>query len=191
MDIQKSYSKKDEEIRVTLEILFNQLFLFVGENGSGKSTTIKLISRVIFPTKGGIENQFQKIVYLPDKRSYPKLLKVKTYLRFYLGKSVKEEQINFFIKRYHIPNKFIGKLSKGMLQKLGIVQTILFEGDLYLFDEPTDGLDTDSIVLFKEDIQDMLKKNKTVIISTHNKALFKEIKPRIYHFKQGGCYEKR
>ena len=78
-----------------------------------------------------------------------------------------------------------------MLQKLGILQTILNDGDLYLLDEPTDGLDVHSIRLFKEDIYKLLEKKKTIIISTHNKTLYKDLKPRIYTFKEGIAYEKK
>ncbi len=125
---------------------------------------------------------------MPDKRSYPKLLKVKTYLEYYLGKN---NSIETWLERYDLPNKTIGSLSKGMLQKLGILQTILNDGDLYLLDEPTDGLDVHSIRLFKEDIHKLLEKKKTIIISTHNKTLYKDLKPRIYTFKEGIAYEKK
>ncbi|MDE7264437.1 MAG: ATP-binding cassette domain-containing protein [Anaeroplasmataceae bacterium] len=192
-EIRKRYHKDNGIVKVNLTIEPNHLYLFIGENGSGKSTTIKLISKVIFHSKndGFIMNHFHKMVYLPDKRAYPKLLRVKTYLRYFLDKSLKEEQIAFYMNRYHLPNKAIGALSKGMLQKLGILQTILLDGDLYLFDEPTDGLDGDSIRIFKEDVKGMLNENKTIIISTHNQTIFKDLKPMIYRFKEGICCEKK
>ncbi|MDE6656921.1 MAG: ATP-binding cassette domain-containing protein, partial [Anaeroplasmataceae bacterium] len=133
----------------------------------------------------------KKIIYLPDKRSYPKLLTVETYLKYYLPSTCRKEDILFWMDRYHLPNKKIGSLSKGMLQKLGILQTILHAGDLYLFDEPTDGLDAESIQLFKEDIEKMIEEKKTVIVSTHNKLLYKDLKPIIYHFKEGICNAKK
>ena len=189
-EIRKAYPHNRGIVQVSLTINAEQLYLFVGENGSGKSTTIKLISRVIFHKReeGNLQNTFIRIIYLPDKRSYPKLLKVKTYLEYYLGKN---NSIETWLERYDLPNKTIGSLSKGMLQKLGILQTILNDGDLYLLDEPTDGLDVHSIRLFKEDIHKLLEKKKTIIISTHNKTLYKDLKPRIYTFKEGIAYEKK
>lgn len=189
-DVKKSYHHDRGLIRANLIIEPETLSLFVGENGSGKSTTIKLISRVIFNSsrEGKIMNDFKRMIYLPDKRSYPKLITVETYLRYYLSTSA---DLNFWMNKYHLPNKKIGGLSKGMLQKLGILQTILSDGDLYLFDEPTDGLDKESIQMFKEDIKDLLKQKKTIIISTHNKLLYKELKPNIYHFKEGTCDAKK
>ncbi len=193
MEIQKKYHKNRGLIHVSLSIFPGELYLFVGENGSGKSTTIKVISKVIFKDKnmGTISNDFKRMVYLPDKRGYPRLLTVKTYLEYFLEKVPKNLVLEAWLERYCIPNKKIGSLSKGMLQKLGILQTLLTEGDLYLLDEPTDGLDVESIRKFKEDILQLLQKKKTIIISTHNKALLKEVKPIIYTFKEGICYEKK
>lgn len=191
-EVRKRYHKDQGIKNVNLTILPEHFYLFVGENGSGKSTTIKLIAQIIFhsSTEGKIENNFKKMIYLPDKRSYPKLLTVTRYLEYFLDRSIEPNQLKTILSRYSIPNKKIGGLSKGMLQKVGIIQTILSDGDLYIFDEPTDGLDSESISLFKEDIKKMLDEKKTIIISTHNKQMYKELKPKIYHFKQGNCYEK-
>lgn len=192
-EIRKRYHHDQGLKNINLTVLPENIYLFVGENGSGKSTTIKLISHVIFHSQrdGKITNQFKKIVYLPDKRSYPRLLTVKTYLTYFLEKKMSSKLLDTWLEKYQIPNKKIGGLSKGMLQKLGIIQTLLSEGDLYLFDEPTDGLDTDSIHLFKEDLMNLLNQKKTIIVSTHNKQIYKELKPKIYHFNKGVCYEKK
>lgn len=192
-EIRKNYHHDRGLIHVNLTIEEEQLYLFVGENGSGKSTTLKLIGRVIFNSTrdGKMVNDFKRMIYLPDKRSYPKLLNVFTYLKYYLPLIQDKKAILYWMERYHLPNKKIGGLSKGMLQKLGIIQTILSTGDLYLFDEPTDGLDVEAIQLFKEDIQNLLKNKKTVIISTHNKAMYRDLKPIIYLFKEGICNAKK
>ena len=192
-EVKKSYHHDRGLVNVNLTIEPESLYLFVGENGSGKSTTIKLISHVIFNSvkEGRIINDFKRMIYLPDKRSYPKLLMVKTYLEYYLPNKPNDKDLDFWMNRYHLPNKKIGSLSKGMQQKLGILQTILNTGDLYLFDEPTDGLDAESIQLFKEDIKDLLIQGKTIIISTHNRLLYKDLKPVVYHFKEGICNAKK
>ena len=192
-EVKKNYHHDRGLVQVNLSIEPENLYLFVGENGSGKSTTIKLISHVIFNSSkdGKMINDFKRMIYLPDKRSYPKLLTVETYLKYYLPITPSDKELESWMNKYHLPNKKIGTLSKGMLQKVGILQTILNAGDLYLFDEPTDGLDTEAIHLFKEDIKELLSQKKTVIISTHNKLLYKELKPIIYHFKEGICNVKK
>ncbi len=188
-EIKKLYSNQSGISKVNLTLLPAKLYLFLGANGSGKSTTIKLISRIIFLRSGDghIENTFKKIIYLPDKRSYPKLLKTKTFLSYYLGSTVSKQEIMRAMEEYHVPDKLIGTLSKGMLQKLGILQTILSQGDLYLLDEPTDGLDQYSITLLKQSIARMVEEGKTVVISTHSRQQFKELKPICFTFREGVC----
>ena len=192
-EIRKSYHHNRGPLQVNLSIHPGQFYLFVGENGSGKSTTIKLISKVIFNGKkdGRMYNDFKQMIFLADKRSYPKLLTPRVYLNYYLATKTPTSKIQEYLERYQIPNRRIGSFSKGMLQKLGIVQTLLSVGDCYLLDEPTDGLDVESIRLFKEDIRGLVEENKSVIISTHNKKIYKELNPHIYTFKEGICNEKK
>lgn len=187
--VEKNYHQDRGLKSINMTIQKGTLNLFVGSNGSGKSTTLKLIGHVIFHKKqqGTIINQFERMIYLPDKRSYPKLLKVKTYLNYFLEKKIEDAKLAYYLDRYQLPDKPIGGLSKGMLQKLGILQSLLSEGDLYLLDEPTDGLDKASIELFKEDLLLRLKENKTFIISTHNRNLFRDLKPIVFTFKEGVC----
>ena len=190
-DVSKRYKNHFALKNININIEKGKLYLFVGENGSGKSTTIKLISKVIFNNSGGIiENNFEKIVYLPDKCSYTKLLNVKTYLSMYLSKSTNINKIEEKMKEYHLENKMIASLSKGMLQKLGILQIILSNADLYIFDEPLNGLDKVSTQKFKSDIKKLIENEKTVIISTHSRMLFRDLTPNIIKFKGGLVNEK-
>ncbi len=190
-DVSKRYKNHFALKNININIEKGKLYLFVGENGSGKSTTIKLISKVIFNNSGGIiENNFEKIVYLPDKCSYPNLLNVKTYLSMYLSKSTNINKIEEKMKEYHLENKMIASLSKGMLQKLGILQIILSNADLYIFDEPLNGLDKVSTQKFKSDIKKLIENEKTVIISTHSRMLFRDLTPNIIKFKGGLVNEK-
>lgn len=192
-EVKKLYRKKSALNRVNLTIKKGNLYLFIGENGSGKSTTIKLIAKIIFNNKneGLIINEFDKIVYMADKRSYPPLLKVKTFLSIYLNVKENNSKIDEWLKKYNLENKRIIELSKGMKQKVGIIQTLLTEGDLYLFDEPIDGLDKESIEIFKADLKEMLNFGKTIVISSHNKIIFRELKPITYKFDSGYCNEKK
>ena len=190
-DVSKRYKNHFALKNININIEKGKLYLFVGENGSGKSTTIKLISKVIFNNSGGIiENNFEKIVYLTDKCSNPNLLYDKTYLSMYLSKSTNINKIEEKMKEYHLENKMIASLSKGMLQKLGILQIILSNADLYIFDEPLNGLDKVSTQKFKSDIKKLIENEKTVIISTHSRMLFRDLTPNIIKFKGGLVNEK-
>lgn len=189
-EVSKKYKSKFAVKNINISIEPSNIYLFIGENGSGKSTTIKLISKVIFTNEYSIfSNEYKRIVYLPDKRNYPKLLTTYDFLRYYLNVNI--DEIKKYLARYDLANKTIGSLSKGNIQKLGIIQIILSDGDLYLFDEPTDGLDKKSIETFIDDLKLLLMNNKTIIISTHNKALYKDLKPVIYKFESGICNERK
>ena len=143
------------------------LYILRGINGSGKSTIIKIISGIIFKSKGKIENDLS-VSYLPDKFIMPKLMKVKDYVIEITNKNIYKELINY----YQLPlNKRIGDLSKGNLQKLGLLQLFYNDSDCYLLDEPLDGLDDFARNLFKEKIKEKLDLNKIIIISLHDEFI--------------------
>ena len=190
-DVSKRYKSKYAVKSININLEKGKAYLFLGENGSGKSTTIKLISKIIYTKEYNIfENTFDKIMYLPDKRSYPKTLSSFEFLRYYLT-NIEDRKIYEYMERYGLANKLIGSLSKGNMQKIGIIQMVLSEGDLYAFDEPTDGLDTQSINLFIDDLEVLVSKGKTIVISTHKKTLYSDLKPIIYKFNEGVCNEKK
>lgn len=151
----------------------NGLYLFIGINGSGKSTTLKIISKLINPTNNNYKISNGKVAYLCEKfelgnQKVLKFLKsVKQFNKSNL--KIKEE-----VKKWNIPNKYIANLSKGNKQKCGILMMMLANADIYLFDEPTDALDQKSIGLFTTFIHDLVDKNKTVLIATHEKEYFKD-----------------
>ena len=85
-DVSKRYKSKFAVKSVNINIENGHLYLFTGENGSGKSTTLKLISKIIYTNEFSIfKNDYKKIMYLPDKRSYPKTLKSYDFLKYYLS----------------------------------------------------------------------------------------------------------
>ena len=176
-EVAKKYNSKYAVKNINLTIEPHNLYLFIGENGSCKSTTIKLISKVIFTSEYNIfENKFKKIIYLPDKRNYPKLLTTFDFLKYYLN--VKTDIINDYLLKYN-----------GNIKKIVILQIILSEGDLYIIDESNDELNKNSINLLIEDLKKLLINNKTIIISTHKKTIYNELHPIIYKFETGTCNE--
>jgi ABC-2 type transport system ATP-binding protein len=190
-DVSKRYKNKFAVKSININIENGKVYLFVGENGSGKSTTIKLISRIIYTNEFSIfKNEYKRIMYLPDKRNYPKTLSSLDFLKYYLVNQDLKKIEEYMIK-YELPNKAISSLSKGNMQKVGIIQMVLSDGDLYAFDEPTDGLDNESISLFIEDLKELVSKGKTIVISTHKKNLYSDLKPNIYKFEDGVCNEKK
>ncbi len=166
------------------------LYLFHGPNGSGKSTVLKIMSQMIYKSSGDYEVQ-EVISYLPDKFLLPKLMRVKSYVKsiFRLYRVV--DKPLEVLEKYQIPNKRIKELSKGNLQKLGILQIFSIPAKIYILDEPLDGLDDFAKKLFKEAITEVIHRGGIVIMSLHNRGYLNDLHPRVYEMKDGGCYEKK
>ncbi len=174
---------------VNLEIEAPGLYVIYGVNGSGKSTILKIIGGIIYKNDGKLIRE-GSISYLPDKFSMPKLMRVLDYLKIVADRSYLDK-IEAIMLDYKLPNKYIGSLSKGNLQKVGIIQALLNKSDIYVFDEPIDGLDDNSKKIFKRDIMEILLDNKIVLMALHNKTFFNDLKPTIFDIKDGNVYEKR
>ena len=185
--IEKRYKSHMVFSNITYTFNEGNLYILQGVNGSGKSTLLKLISGIIYKSSGQM-TLGEKISFLPDKFSMPRLLKVNSYLKIlFKDKNIIDKELSIF----QIPNKRIGDLSKGNLQKLGILETLLFDADIYLFDEPLDGLDDYAKHLLKDRIKEKLKENKIVILSLHNKTFFNDLAPITLDMKEGSFYEKK
>ena len=187
INLTKKYSKKTALDTVNINIDEGSLVLFVGENGSGKTTALKIISSIEKLEKnddGKIENTYKKISFLPDKCSYPSFLNAADFISNYSSCN-DVDVIKDKMKLYNLPNDKIKNMSKGMIQKLGVLANVMKKSDLYLFDEPIDGLDDISRLNFKKDITKLLKEGKTVVISTHHRLFFKGMNETVYKFENG------
>lgn len=180
--VYKKYKKQEVLNDLSFKIGNNDLTLLIGRNGSGKTTTIKLILKMLEITKddsGSIINDFSSISYFPEKFSLPSLMKSHDFLYIYFNGEISKSDIDHYIKRYNLLNKYMCNLSKGMMQKVIIIKTLLEESFLYIFDEPLNGLDDESRLLLKEDINELHKNNKSILISTHEPDFFNDISTKI------------
>ena len=188
-NVNKSYKKN--VILKDISISFKSgLYIIQGVNGSGKSTLLKIISGIIYKNSGKIHKDI-RISYLPDKFSLPKLMRVNSYLYNFINDNDKKKICNEIMNKFQIPNKLLGNLSKGNIQKVGIAQVLLYQADCYIFDEPLDGLDSDMKKIFKLEIEKLICNKKIVIISLHNKSLFNNLSPILINIRDGECDEKR
>ena len=189
-NVEKVYSNNVALKNISVSIEEGKLYVLTGANGSGKSTLIKILSNVIFKTSGTIDLS-GTISYLPDKYMLPKIMRtdefIKDILRLYKLK-IKPEDI---LERFLIPNRSIGSLSKGNYQKLGLFLAFYNDSDIYIFDEPLDGLDAFAKKLFKELVSEKINQNKTIIVSLHDKSLLSDLNPIVYEIKDGVISEKK
>jgi len=162
-----------------------EIFGYLGPNGSGKTTTIKLLLGLIFPSSGsmkilgssriGAPSIRKNIGYLPEGAYYPDFLRGEEVLRFY-GQlyglerhDLKRRMDNVLelVGMQHARSRLVRGYSKGMRQRIGLAQALLSDPQILILDEPTTGLDP----IARKEIRDILVRlrdeGKTLFISSH------------------------
>lgn len=200
-DLSKQYAKNLPYAlnNLNLSVKQGEVFGFLGPNGAGKSTTIRLLLNFIQPTKGSatilgtdIAKDSvairSKVSYLSgDFKAYEKMTG-KQFLDYMssLASPKSKKYISELARMFDISlSKKIGDLSKGNRQKLGIIQAFMTDPDLYILDEPTDGLDPLKQEVFYDLVRQNKKRGKTFFISSHNLAEVRKICDRVAIIKDG------
>jgi len=162
-DLSKVYGKYEAVKNLQLEVPRGELFGFLGSNGAGKTSTIKMMTGLLEPTKGTVKvagiNIWQdpleakkRIAYVPDQPNlYPKLTGWE-YLQFIASVfripnkkfQVKAEELLHIFSLTNRVDELIESYSHGMKQKIAICGALIHEPDVLFLDEPTVGLDPNS-----------------------------------------------
>lgn len=161
-NINKKYGNKVIFKGATFEFEPGIYFLF-GQNGAGKSTLFKIIAGIDTNYTGTVEGS--NVFYLPEKLTLPKELMTYELINQY--SKINDSMGNFLelAINYNLENKPIRRLSKGMIQKVGIIISLLDKYDVILYDEPLEGLDEASIKQFFTDLKGL--KKTIIIMSIH------------------------
>ena len=182
-NVSKSFGKRKIIDNLNLEVEEGEIYGFLGPNGSGKTTTIKMILRLINSDSGEIKvngydtkKQFEKamecigaIVENPDLYKYMSGIdNLKLHARI---RNIDEKRINEVLEMVGLKDRAkdkVGKYSLGMKQRLGLALTLLHNPKVLILDEPTNGLDPAGI----KQLRDILKKisheeNVAVFVSSH------------------------
>lgn len=174
INVCKKYKNEVVLKNVNYQFLKGKRYLLIGSNGSGKSTLIKLILRINNIDNGVINVYSNSISYIPEKNYFPSFGKIRDY--FNNIKDIRKFDSDLFIELTKIfnldINKKISQLSKGQLQKVLLIQGLVFNSELIILDEPLNGLDKSSQnVLFC--LLNKMQENKTIIICTHYPDFYK------------------
>lgn len=191
--IVKEYDKKVILNDIDLTIEQGRTAAFIGHNGCGKSTLLKIIAGLVRPTKGTVcLEKGLMIHYVPEH--FPKMnLTVMRYLT-YMGKLEKLNSTELETRIYGLAEEFfvshmlnipMKHLSKGSLQKIGVIQAMIKEPDILLLDEPLSGQDVMSQQVFIQKIKEMQKHNVTILMSCHEPYLIDAIADEVYEFAEG------
>lgn len=199
-NISKKYGRKkvvDALTDLELSVSKGEIFGFLGPNGAGKSTAIKCLMNLIKPTHGNIllfgESNLelhsrQQVGFLPENPSFYDYLSASEYLDFinnifnsiekqdYLKR--KDDLLKKF-KLFEHKDRYIRSYSKGMVQRVGIAQTLIHDPQLLIWDEPMSGLDPLGRALVKEQMLELKAQGKTIFFSTHITADVEEVCDRV------------
>lgn len=180
----KTYGTLKAVDALSLTVPRGTVYGFIGPNGSGKTTTLRMILRIIHPDSGHIrvlgedatagDAANDRIGYLPEERGLYRKMLVGEVLEFYAGlKGLKNarEDIRRWLDRLQLPGvekKKVEAMSKGMAQKIQFIATVLHRPDLVILDEPFSGLDPVNMDVIKDAVLELKKNGATVIFSTHD-----------------------
>ena len=181
---------------LSLDVKKGEIFGLLGPNGSGKTTTIKLLLGLLFPSAGTMTvlgksasdvKKNERIGYLPEESYLYKFLNAEETLDFYgrlfnIPASVRKRRIGELIdlvKIGHARKRALKEYSKGMTRRIGVAQCLINDPDLILLDEPTSGLDPIGTREMKNLILELRKQGKTIILCSHLLADVQDVCDRI------------
>ncbi len=167
---------------LSLHVPEGSIYGFIGPNGSGKTTTIRMIMNILYPDSGTIRvfgriagpDTSDMIGYLPEERGLYRKMKIRDLLRFYgelkQGKDVKKE-VDHWLERFDLADragKRVETLSKGLSQKVQFIAAIVARPGLIILDEPFSGLDPVNADALRDAVLDLREEGATILFSTHD-----------------------
>jgi len=189
-----------------LEIRRGEIFGLLGPNGSGKTTTIKLILGLLFPTSGRAlvfgkdasdVAKNERIGYLPEESYLYKFLNAEETLDFYgrlfdMPATLRKQRVDQLIERVGLNwarRRQLKEYSKGMTRRIGLAQALINDPELVVLDEPTTGLDPIGTREMKDTILELREQGKTVLMCSHLLADVQDVCDRIAILYQGELKE--
>ena len=187
-NLQKYYKNRKVLDIKYLHFEKGKAYLLCGANGSGKSTLVKSILKII-DYQGNISINTKKIGYLPER--FPEVSYI-SGLNFLQGLKIDNKMENihslasYFSLDLHLS---LSNLSKGNLQKVMIIQAIMNDANLLIFDEPLNGLDPISQNKFIDLLIKLKNKNRCIIITTHYPKYYEDLFDEVIYLEKGNIYE--
>ena len=200
-NVSKTYGEHTAVSSLSLSVPAGSLYGFIGPNGSGKTTTIRMILRIIHQDSGSIEvlgnasaaAANDDLGYLPEERGLYKKLTVGRMLKYYAAlKGMPTSQatlaVREWLERFELgewTKKKIETLSKGMSQKVQFIASVIARPKLLILDEPFSGLDPVNTEAIRSAILDLRQQGTTVIFSTHDMSVAEKMCDFIFMICQG------
>ena len=191
----KTFGSRTVVDDVAFDVRRGEMFGFLGPNGSGKTTTIRMCLGIIRPNAGSVRilgarparDVLKRVGYLPEERGLTKKVKVVEVLRF-LGRlkgmtapaaEARALELLARVNLYEHRDKRVESLSRGMTQLVQFVAAIIHDPELIILDEPFSGLDPLNVELMKELLSERQRAGASVMFSTHVLSDVEELCERV------------
>ncbi len=200
-NVTKSFGSHLAVDRLSLRVPQGSLYGFIGPNGSGKTTTLRMILHILLPDSGDVEVLGKRdtraaqdqVGYLPEERGLYKRMTVRRLLRYFgqlkgASRPQLDRQITDWLNTMGLidwSDKKIDTLSKGMAQKVQFIAAVISQPALVILDEPFSGLDPVNADVLKDAVLDLRRNGTTVVFSTHDMGVAERMCDRIFMIHRG------
>ena len=192
--VEKSYGKTKALKAADFTLRSGETVALLGLNGSGKSTTLKLLAGLLLPSRGSITVEGRSphdnralISYLGDREGFYAWMKPAQVL-FYMNslfRGFNAELFQSLLQRLDVPDRSLQQMSKGQRQRLRLAATLARPCRLFILDEPLSGIDVVSRALIVETIKGTVNNQATILIATHEIKEIEEFFDRALILKDG------
>ena len=200
-DVTKRFGGTAAVDDLSLSVPTGSIYGFIGPNGSGKTTTLRMIMHILLPDEGQIEvlgssdtaAARDRVSYLPEERGLYKKMTIRRLLRYYArlkggSRARIDVAIDEWMTRMELPglvDRHIETLSKGMSQKVQFIAAVVSNPSLLILDEPFSGLDPVNAQVLKDAVLEMRRRGATVVFSTHDMSTAERMCDRIFMIFRG------
>jgi len=185
-NLTKYYGEKAAVKDLSFEVKEGEIYGLLGPNGSGKTTTMRILSGIIEPSSGRAEVQGlnvkehpvevkKKVGFIPENpKTFESLTTIELFNLIGSIRGIEEKKLrkklNRLVKAFELEeymNQYVGSLSFGTKQKVSIISAILHDPEVIIMDEAMNGLDPKMAKIFREILFNLKNKGKSMIFSTH------------------------
>jgi len=186
---------------LSLSVADGSIYGFIGPNGSGKTTTLRMIMNILLPDRGtvhvlgrtGSTAARDDVGYLPEERGLYRKMTVARLLQYYGAlKGAKaadiQREMAFWLDRLDLVkwrDQRIDALSKGMSQKVQLIATVIARPKVVILDEPFSGLDPVNADVLRDGVLELRKRGATIVFSTHDMGVAEQMCDRIFMIFKG------
>jgi len=199
--VTKTYGDHRAVNNVDLSVPTGSIYGFIGPNGSGKTTTIRMILNIIQADQGEIEVLGQterraandRIGYLPEERGLYRKMSVLRILKYFgsirgLSQGEARRRAELWLEKMGLSDwseKKVETLSKGMAQKVQFISAVIAKPELLILDEPFSGLDPVNLEVIRKAVLELNGNGTTVIFSTHDMSAAERMCDSIFMIHRG------